>query len=237
MILTPSEQNPFMVQELSEKDVTFLQSRSFKNFNTMIGIPTRGMIHYQILTCWRTLMMPMNSRINHTFAAGFEVGDARNNLVQQFLADKHLKYLMFFDDDILMKPESFLKLARAFSETDYDILGGIYRLKDGSRQQVAYRRSEDGYMESITDDDMLPEKGNVIDLDIIGMGFTCIKRSVLEKVEAPWFRTSDLEEISSGQSFTEDVFFCRKAKEAGFKIGAVPSITLGHLDTKSGIVY
>lgn len=234
MYLAPNSENPFCVQELNEKDVKFLHGRSFKNFNTMIAIPTRGMIHYQVLTCWRTLMMPMNSRIMNVFAAGFEVGDARNNLVNTFLNDPSIQYLMFFDDDILMKPESMLKLARAFGETDYDILGGIYRLKDGSRQQVAYREN-DGFMESIKDENHL--EGEVIPVDIIGMGFTCIKRHVFKKIEAPWFKTSGLDETISKSSFTEDVYFCRKAREAGFKIGAVTSIQLGHLDTKTGIVY
>jgi hypothetical protein len=78
-----------------------------------------------------------------------------------------------------------------------------------------------------------------IEVDWVGLGFMCIKREVLEVLAA----TSDKYCTQDGRTVVafhqslfwnglflgEDVYFRRKAREAGFKIMMDPSVRLGHL--------
>lgn len=50
-----------------------------------------------------------------------------------------------------------------------------------------------------------------------------IRRRVLEAIEAPWFENSD------GRTTNEDMEFCRKAREAGFRILVDVETSIGHL--------
>ena len=48
------------------------------------------------------------------------------------------------------------------------------------------------------------------------MGVMMVKREVFEKVEQPWFAIPY--STTGGHYIGEDVFFCRKAREAGYEI-------------------
>jgi hypothetical protein len=60
-----------------------------------------------------------------------------------------------------------------------------------------------------------------------GLGFASVKQKVFESIEYPWFK------VDEGKSFSsmigEDVYFFRKAREAGFKVICDPRIRPGHV--------
>jgi hypothetical protein len=61
-----------------------------------------------------------------------------------------------------------------------------------------------------------PDSEGLQPVDYIGMGVMMVKREVFEKVEAPWFA---IPYSTIGQHYIgEDVFFCRKAREAGYEV-------------------
>lgn len=76
-----------------------------------------------------------------------------------------------------------------------------------------------------------------IEADKVGFGALLIRREVFEKIEKPWFAFTykDLEptdDLSCGYE-GEDLYFCKKAKAAGFNIWLDPVSTrfMGHTGT------
>lgn len=71
---------------------------------------------------------------------------------------------------------------------------------------------------------LLPDdKEAVVEVDAAGTGCMMIHRSVLEKVPRPWF--------SYREGGTEDMYFCRKAKAAGFRVYGDLSVICSHSGT------
>ena len=68
----------------------------------------------------------------------------------------------------------------------------------------------------------IPESG-VFEVDAAGSAGMLIRRHVLDAIGDPWF------ENSGGVVLNEDVMFCRKARELGFRVFASADQTMGHL--------
>jgi hypothetical protein len=219
--------NQVVVRELSPQDLSFIQGNSFKNRNAMVAIPTRGMIHYRAIMSWKTLMYPVNSKSVQVFVPGMEVGEARNRSVEHFLSDSSLKYLVFIDDDLILPEDGLLKLYRGMEEHGYDIIGSVYRTKETGNETVAYKFKE-GMMGSIPNEELL--NNEYLDVDVVGMGFTIIKREVFYKLSQPWYKTVQEKFTYGTRCYTEDVFFCKKAKEEGFKIGLATDVICPHMN-------
>jgi hypothetical protein len=72
------------------------------------------------------------------------------------------------------------------------------------------------------------EGESLVEVAYTGMGFMLVKRGVFEKLEYPWFRPIE-KKIGAMVDFTmEDVAFCLRAKEAGFKVLVDPAVRVGH---------
>jgi GT2 family glycosyltransferase len=63
-----------------------------------------------------------------------------------------------------------------------------------------------------------------------GAGVMLIRRSVLERIKAPWFHMPLDQQTGEGRG-GEDDYFCARATEAGFKIHCHRGFTCGHLKT------
>jgi hypothetical protein len=223
-----------IAREADPKDIQYLKGNSFSNMNTLVSIPTRGMIHCKVIISWKSLMYPLNSNISHFFIEGLEVGEARNKTVQALHEIPNLEYLLFLDDDVLVPSDLLIRLSRCMKEEEYDIISGLYHIKDSNRTPLAFR-IEDNLLKPISQDEEL--SGKVIDVDVVPMGCTLIKKSAFSKLIKPYFKTVNESDGIRTTNITEDVYFCRKAKEAGLKIGIHTGLRCGHLDVNTGIIY
>ena len=82
-------------------------------------------------------------------------------------------------------------------------------------------------------EESIKNKKELIDLDGVGFGFIAIDFNVFKTLKFPWFETFDLfdKEINMVINVTEDMFFCKKAIDAGYKIYGDPTVKLGHEKT------
>jgi hypothetical protein len=145
----------------------------------------------------------------------------RNLLIKKALKNPEVTHVLFLDDDHSFP---FNMLERLF-EKDKDIVGIAYARK---RVEKSTGKSATNIVDPL-------DNTKVMDLDLnkylqevgsVGGGTLLVKREVLESMEYPYF----FEDLSNGR-VGEDVYFCRRAKELGYKIWIDTDLSLegGHI--------
>ena len=152
--------------------------------------------------------------------------DAARNQIAITAIDSRFTHVLFLDSDQTFMPDALNKLL----SRDKDVISGIYPQRTFFLHPVIYAKGVDkesdraGYKHIISWD----IKGGPFEIDMCGAGCLLIKTSVLQKIGEPFFSSGV---NSEGQYKGEDVYFCEKVKNAGYKLYADPTVTCGHLDT------
>lgn len=169
-----------------------------------------------------------------------------NNLwgVEQkpFNGEVDYDFIMWIDSDQVFSVENFVNLL----QHDQDIMSGLYLMQGGKHFATVEKMEQDffkenGHYKFLSGEELIErrkkEEEPVIEVDYTGMGWMLVKKGVFEKMQYPWF-TPDWQEMSyedpsgntvSVREFTmEDVCFCKKAKELGFKVQVDTRNVVGH---------
>jgi hypothetical protein len=132
-------------------------------------------------------------------------------------------YILCVDSDICFTIEDFQRLV----DDDKDIVAGAYK-KNEKYFTSSHKVDEEGNFESHTEDDLRgTEPFEVI---CFGLGFVLIKKGVFEKILRPWFLTTVYNYKGSNmKEVGEDIYFCLKAQDSGFKTWLDPRVRLVHV--------
>lgn len=178
-------------------------------------------------SCLRLKEELTRQEFRHDFLTGTNeslVTRARNEMAASFLETDY-SHLFFIDADIEFSPEDVSRLWNLQA----DVAVGLYCMKRLDKPLSAWRG---GKMVKLDECPAEP-----FEVDYAGTGFFLISRHVLETLaaqsesyEGPDGRVSALfmTPVHNDIFESEDYFFCRRAREAGFKIIADPAIKLGH---------
>lgn len=129
------------------------------------------------------------------------------------------KKVVFLDSDIVWNQQDMHKLLNS----DKDIICGAYMTRDGSLAcGIDETRLQYSYLDTLTSD---------LELVFSGMGFMAVNFEVLKKMKAPWFQVEYLEKDGEMHMIGEDVYFCNKARELGYRVYLDPTIRLKHMKT------
>jgi hypothetical protein len=138
---------------------------------------------------------------------GTLIASQRMELARQALEEK-ADYLLWLDSDMRFPRETIGHLMLR----DKPIVAANYATRRMPVKPVAMM-DNDGEIGRVY---TAPDSEGLQPVDYIGMGVMMVKREVFEKVEAPWFA---IPYSTIGQHYIgEDVFFCRKAREAGYEV-------------------
>ena len=143
-------------------------------------------------------------------AKGSVIEDNRNWLFRRAKFAKN-PWTIMIDSDMVFTPEDVDKLVAHLQ--DKDIVTGLYLRGSGNITPCLF----DMNLEPINE---VPHE--TFEVGACGGGFLAISQKVLETLTDPFVRFD---------VHSEDVAFCIKAREAGFKIWCDPSINLGHIRT------
>jgi hypothetical protein len=186
----------------------------------LIGIPTRGMVSIDWALTLASLKAPDGVQITRMQVQGAPIDHMRNTLVEAALRDGY-DYLFFNDDDTCVPERGLIQLM----SRDLDVVSGLYYTRHEPVQPLMYRETDKGRWR-ITDYSI----GQLLDVDYVGAGCLLIKREVLEKVGYPQFKwTAHDTSLTNRDRFSEDMYFCRKAREAGFKVHMDTSVRCVHV--------
>lgn len=132
--------------------------------------------------------------------------------------------IIWIDSDISWEVEQFIKLY----ESNYDIVSGIYYNEEGV-PLFSFDENEIYF-----NHELLKHKQYPFEIFAAGFGFIAMKSGVFENIPRPWFDVvfQKIEnEDKTKEMFIpwgEDFSWCKKAKDAGYKIYLDPSIIVNH---------
>lgn len=126
-------------------------------------------------------------------------------------------HILFLDSDILPRKNTLERLL----EHDKDIISGVYPMVTKNGMSWSISREEPFKAVDIQE---LPK--NPFKIKHCGFGIVLVKYDVFEKLNWPYwknvFRPGGIEK-------GEDIYFCEKAREAGFDIWCDPKVKCNHI--------
>lgn len=234
-----------MPQETKIEDI---ELGSHQRCHIMCAVLTLGMVPIEFVVGFGRMQMPINGQVFQHIIKGMEVGKARNLAVEYMFKmpkEHRPKYLFFLGDDMIPPWDGFVKLYNEMEANKWDVLTGLYFWKGEPPTPLVWRDDHIGRM--------VPGKdfkvGDVIWVDMTGLDFTLIRTSMLEQLEAPYFKTGPslrtampkaIGEHADPKSIvmhTEDVWFYNKVRKLGGKIGVHTGVRVAHIDVKSGMIF
>lgn len=152
---------------------------------------------------------------------------AREKLIRE-ARDREMDYVIQFDNDMVLPPTFAESMLMTMEEhPEIDVLGALAFMRNAPHYPVIYNTVE-GYDPVLRTDYYINQyvkrypKDTLVECDAVGFGGVCIRMDfVREKMTEPYF-------MSTTQT-GEDLWFCKKVKEAGGRVFMDTRIKLGHI--------
>lgn len=226
--------------------IEHIHGSTYKDSSTVIIVPTRGMVNYRVVQSWQNMLAPMNQKRAFIYCEGDEVGHAYNRMIKNILNDPNLskwKYILTLEDDNIQPSDAHIRLLETIEEHKFDAVSGIYFTKGEYNMPMAYGDPEQ--YKATGNVDFSPRnitealhKGHVMPVNGIAMGCALWRMDLFREIEGPWFVTvSDMIPDKGPMAFTQDLWFCKRAVQAGRRFAVDMRVRVGHLDINTGIVY
>lgn len=159
-------------------------------------------------------------------AVAFQVGsliyNSRNELARQALK-MGADYVMWFDSDMQFQPDTLKRMLSIMEANDLDILSGVYYRRVPPYTPVLFEKLEMDSNQHCEHLNMAKVPDGLFEVEAIGFGCVLMTTSVLLDVIAKF-----KDAFSPIGRVGEDLSFCIRARECGYKIYADSSIQLGH---------
>jgi len=181
----------------------------------LLAVITGDFIRTQTVSTLLGLVKKVPEIDNFLIQQGPYIHENRENVVL-FAQKGGYSHLFFVDWDMVFDPTVPLRLL----DHDKDIVAAMYKVKVIPTRPVTLIE-ENGKPRQMTTEEVPQEPFKCY---ATGAGCMLIKMSVFEKIERPWFSHKGINQIDGG----EDVWFCEKAREAGFDVWVDPRIPIEH---------
>jgi FkbM family methyltransferase len=218
-----NDENPLNDYKICGKKQNENAAKSYKKDNDkvktiLIGIPTNRYIEVETFKSLWDLEVPDGFKLDFQFFWGYAVSQVRN-LIAEWA--KNYDYLLSIDSDIVLPKDALTKMLAA----DKDIISGLYiqRIPNTHTLEV-YMDTPNGGCTNIPYE-LIKDRG-IVEIAACGMGAALIKSEVFRKMTYPHFVYK--EALTMRDTVSEDVYFCRKARETGFTVWADSSIKCDH---------
>jgi hypothetical protein len=149
-----------------------------------------------------------------------DIADVRNGLVYQSLAD-NCSHLLMMDTDQIYPNDAVLKLM----EHDVDAVGALVHRRYPPFAPILYR-GDLGKYNYVPYDETYSDQ--LVEVDATGCGCILYNMNVFKKIPPPWF---ELIPHENGKPVGEDIRFCSKMREVGFRVFVDTSVHIDHITT------
>lgn len=219
---------------------------TYKDTSTVIIVPSREpKFHWRVVQSWMNLISPMNQKRAFIFVINEEVGRAYSGMIKQLLADPGLsqwRYVMTLESDNVQPPDAHIRLIESIDGGGFDGVSGIYYTKGDINMPMAYgdpaHYMRTGELEFRPRDVRSAlQHGNVMEVNGIAMGCSLYRMDLFRSVPEPWFVTVSDVVNGAPQGFTQDLYFCKRAREMGKRFAVDFRVHVGHIDESTGQIY
>ena len=177
-------------------------------------VPNNYMMPFEAVKSW--LKLP---KYPFVYAQGPDL-DFNRNFVWRQVKDKN-DHLLMIDSDIVFTPDD-VEAIENHLERGYDAITGIYPVGMEPYPPCVFKRIVGDYT-------MCEVQEGLNEIDACGGGFLGIHREVIKKMPNDPF-----DNIREGDIFHgEDISFCHRLKELGFKLWADSSIQVAQIRTQN----
>ena len=199
--------------------VLYLERKEARiGFKLGVGIP---LINDMVDTLFLYSMMLMNFPDYNLYypRSNYHPGDiarCRNDIARRALEDG-CTHLLFMDTDQVYHDQD---LVTRLLERKKDIVGGKVHRRWPPFEPILQRGGE-----HVPDEEIY--RGGLVPVDGTGQGCMMIRTKVYADLEYPWYKVErdEFENVTCG----EDIYFCRKARKAGYDIYVDCDVNIGHL--------
>lgn len=154
------------------------------------------------------------------YAATPDVTLGRDKIVQSALYRiPRPSHILFIDHDVLPRKNTLQRLLLH----EKDIVAGVYPMMQRGNISWCLSR-EDPYKPLPLEE--LPR--TLFKTEYVGCGMMLVKMEVFDKLEWPYWKN---EFAPAVKTMGEDLYFCKKAREAGFDIWVDPMVKCNHFRT------
>lgn len=161
-------------------------------------------------------------QIGQIFKIGSLIYTSRDDIAKEAIASE-ADYVMWFDSDMIFPPDTLRRLLVHMENPEVDIVTGLYFRRVQPFTPVLFDRLEinDGVVDWA---DFTEIPGHLFEVGGCGFGCVLMPTDIFIDVQARF-----------NQMFTpingvgEDLSFCWRARQLGFKVWCDPTIPLGHV--------
>jgi hypothetical protein len=218
-----------------------------------IGVPTFGTVSISWHSHVMQLQNPLNRNVYHAYVRGFEVGQARNIIVDQALTfstpqGHTASHVFFIDDDVLVPPYAL----NVLMAQKRPIVSGLYYAKVEVPQPLILMGPREGVLDPVP-------RNTVVNCYAHGMGCTLIETKVFRDLidagmvdydlvddgrRVPQFFSTTRDAMVEREGYpnevfnqTEDVFFLNKAARLGYGAAVHTGVFSFHWDEKRQVGF
>lgn len=185
----------------------------------MLGIPTVDFIRMETVMTLLSLTLKNKDIKGVTIERGAYIHINRDKIILKALKTDYT-HVFFIDTDVCF---SSSVLERLLSRNK-DIVGAIYNLRKLPLEPIIRMTNDKGEMVSGKQED-LPK--DLFKAYALGTGCMLIKLDVFRNIKRPWFFYEKWDDENEGMG--EDIWFCKRAHEAGYDVFCDPTVQIGHI--------
>jgi FkbM family methyltransferase len=198
------------------------ESSASRKKTILIGIPTAKYIESETFKSIYDMIVPDGYEVDFQCFYGYNIDQVRNLIASW--AERY-DYLFSVDSDIAFEKDTLVKML----QHDKDMVTGLYiQRKPGQHILELYRAGQG----NIPYEDIYGK--GLVEVDGCGFGCVLVKSEVIRAIGYPQFVYKSA--LNHNDTISEDVYFCTKAREKGFKIYADTSIICRHIGATQFLV-
>lgn len=216
-----NDSNPLNDYKINKREQNRVANTIRKQKNVLIAIPTAKNIETDTFLSIYRQELPIRHKTYLECFYGYNIDQVRN-LIAHYTIINNYDYVFCVDSDIVLPNDALKRLLKH----NVDIVSGTYiQRKPNECIPEVYVENNKGGITNI-DSQLLQEKGL---MEVAGCGFGCvlIKKNVLENIDYPQFEYHS--SIDFKNTISEDIDFCIKAKNKGYKIYVDTNVKCEHI--------
>lgn len=203
----------------------------------LVGLPLTEYLLTEFFVGYDRLEIPSSRTVK---VSGAYVQDAHNEIAHKALERRDWETLLLMEQDHTF-PDNLLERVASY---DGPITGAMYCLRKDphpvcalvpkpEHESAAHWRGEDwqGHLTYLWPSLAIEwsNQGRLFPVCAVGMGCTAIQRRVLERFAELGELPFQVPYQEGGQLITDDVYFCRRARQLGFDVWLDAGLQLDHL--------